>query len=237
VRIENRLHAPPQAPEGGWHHPRARFHQDRGPLPYGRSLSLEVRTSCAEDAACKVTHMSTRGCIARLERKAPMEFTGVYHHWDSYPSGLGQALFQIRNRDFGKDTEAMLRELIDQHPAGWSTVVGRRFDQGTGWGKRPKRGKHAQPGDTSPQCYCHGGRQEPGWLVTQANASGIGVEYVYAFDGSMMLILASYCRDGAKMVGMFGAGDPDAVWSVIATVDMNGPEPDWQALEMTALQH
>ena len=167
--------------------------------------------------------MSTRGCIARLDRISPLEFRGVYHHWDSYPSGLGRTLFRIRNKDFQKDTEAVLKVLIDQHPAGWSTVVERRFDDMTG--------------DAGPQCFCHGGRHEPGRLVTQGNAAGSGVEYAYAFDGSKMFVLASFCRDGSKMVGMFGAGAPDAVWSVLATVDLDGPEPDWQTMEMLALQY
>jgi len=179
--------------------------------------------------------MSTRGCIARLEKMAPLEFRGVYHHWDSYPSGLGQALFQARNQAFGKDTEAMLRALVDQHPAGWSTIVGRTFAHMSGDGDSKARRRRYR-GD-EPQCYCHGNRQEPGWLVTQANAAGSGVEYAYAFDGSKMFVLASFRRDGSKMVGMFGTGDPEAGWSVIASVDLDGPEPDWSAMEMMALQY
>lgn len=181
--------------------------------------------------------MSTRGCIARLDRRTPVEFRGVYHHWDSYPSGLGQALFHIRNRDFGRDTETMLKELIDRHPAGWSTVVGTRFAPQSGRGKRLARGSKDGSEDAGAQCYCHGGRHEPGWLVTHGNAAGSGVEYAYAFDGATMLVLASYGREGGKMVGMFGTGDPDAVWSVIATVDLDGPEPDWKAMEMLAVQY
>jgi hypothetical protein len=166
---------------------------------------------------------------------SPLEFRGVYHHWDSYPSGLGQALFQARNQAFGKDTEGMLGALIDQHPAGWSTIVGRTFGHMSGDGGKKARSRRYR-GD-EPQCYCHGGRQEPGWLVTQKNAASSGVEYAYAFDGSKMFVLASFCRDGSKMVGMFGAGDPEAGWSVIAAVDLDGPEPDWSAMEMMALQY
>jgi len=45
-----------------------------------------------------------------------------------------------------------------------------------------------------------------------------------------MLVLGSFCPNGSKMLGMFGMGDPDAAWSIIAEVDLDGPEPDWRAM-------
>ena len=167
--------------------------------------------------------MSTRGCIARLEARSPPRFRGVYHHWDSYPSGLGQALFRLRNGHFRMNTEALLRTLIDEHPAGWSTVVERNFDRTPGFSMKEHEDR--------PHCYCHGERKEGGWTVTEQNAAGSGVEFVYGFDGSKMVILGSYMADGMKMVGMFGVGDDNAAWAVIAEVDLNGPEPDWEALD------
>ena len=178
--------------------------------------------------ACEVNNMSTRGCIARLQGRSPLEFKGVYHHWDSYPSGLGQALFRLRNTHFAQDTEAMLRALIDEHPAGWSTVVGATFDKRPGF---RSRGSHSTADDDAPQCYCHGDRSEPARAVTQRTAAGSGVEYAYAFTGATMLVLGSYCDDGAKMIGMFGFGDEGAAWRVIAEIDLDGSEPDWEALD------
>ena len=172
--------------------------------------------------------MSTRGCIARLRRKVPLEFEGVYHHWDSYPSGLGRTLFHLRNADFARDTEAMLRALIDQHPAGWSTVNGATFSKTPNAGNN---GPQVEGTDGTPKCYCHGGRNEQSWSVTQRNAAGSGVEYAYAFAGSIMLVIGSYCSDGEKMIGMFGSGDDEAVWRVIAEIDLDGSEPDWEALD------
>ena len=180
------------------------------------------------DVACEVNNMSTRGCIARLQRREPLEFKGVYHHWDSYPSGLGQTLFQLRNTDFARDTNAMTRTLIDEHPAGWSTVVGTTFSKTPGF--REGAGVKAET-DDAPRCYCHGDRSETGWPVTHGNAAASGVEFAYVFDGATMLVLGSYYADGAKMVGMFGCGDEDAVWRVIAEIDLDGPEPDWEALD------
>ena len=167
--------------------------------------------------------MSTRGCIARLKARAPPAFEGVYHHWDSYPSGLGQALYRLWNGHFRMNTEAMLHELIDRHPAGWSTVVERSFDQTPGF-SMDERGDR-------PQCYCHGERSESGWRVTDENAAASGVEYAYAFDGARMLILGSFIKDGSKMVGLFGSGDELAEWAVIAEVTLDGPEPDWEAID------
>ena len=63
--------------------------------------------------------MSTRSVIAR---KKDQGFAGVYHHWDGYPSGVGATLWRIYREYFDCDTDAMLRVLIDAHPAGWSTI-------------------------------------------------------------------------------------------------------------------
>ena len=187
-----------------------------------------IQAKLRKDVACEVNNMSTRGCIARLQRRAPLEFKGVYHHWDSYPSGLGRALFRLRSTCFARDTEAMLRALIDEHPAGWSTIVGATFSKVPGF---RNRGSQGTADDDAPQCYCHGDRSESDWAVTQRNAAGSGVEYVYAFDGAAMLVLGSYCADGEKMIGMFGAGDHAAGWRIIAEIDLDGSAPDWKALD------
>jgi hypothetical protein len=70
--------------------------------------------------------MSTNGIIARSTGEGT--FKGVYHHWDSYPNeGLGQYLTQILVGYFKNDLAGMLRILIDEHPAGWSTIVNKDF--------------------------------------------------------------------------------------------------------------
>jgi hypothetical protein len=65
--------------------------------------------------------MSTRSAIARPNGDG---FTGVYHHWDGYPSGLGRTLFRLfRDQTIGSVGHT-LDFLIDKHPAGWSTING-----------------------------------------------------------------------------------------------------------------
>lgn len=74
--------------------------------------------------------MGTRGVIARPDGEG---FKGRYHHWDSYPEGLGKTLFERRKDTFAGDTDAMLAFLIDQHSAGWSTINGADLSKSTGF--------------------------------------------------------------------------------------------------------
>jgi hypothetical protein len=71
--------------------------------------------------------MSTRGCIARLTGSQPWQFRGVYHHWDSYPSGLGRALFRGRNWEFAREagvftTVSSLVAQLSDNPAARMTA-------------------------------------------------------------------------------------------------------------------
>lgn len=80
--------------------------------------------------------MSTRSCIARLT--GPNAFKGVYHHWDGYPTALGATLWDVYQNHFERNLEKMLSFLIDEHPAGWSTINGADFTVEPGFGeKRP----------------------------------------------------------------------------------------------------
>jgi len=185
--------------------------------------------------------MGTRGCIARLTKKG---FEGRYHHWDSYPEGLGKTLWDLYHNHFNHDLKAMLETLIDQHPAGWSTINGKDFNIKAGFVQlttediQNENRKYKQP-----CCYCHGSRHEKEWLVTEKNASGSGVEWVYAFNEKTheMLILGSYCNysedmKGVKMIGYFGCGDEKATWETIKTVDLEGTEPNWEKIKDNVME-
>jgi len=161
--------------------------------------------------------MGTRGCIARITTDG---FQGRYHHWDSYPTCLGATLWKLYHEHFKHDLKAMLEVLIDQHKAGWVEYGTKDIE------KKTKK-------YLTPKCYCHGGRQEKAWLVDQKNASGSGVEWVYAFneETKTMQILASYIENDIKMIGAFGCGDPKATWQIIKEIELEGKEPNWQKLE------
>ena len=169
--------------------------------------------------------MSTRGAIVRFTNCETTQFEGRYHHWDSYPEALGATLWGLYHGHFQKDLQRMVEFLIDKHQAGWSTINGKDFSM------EPGHREGLELRRTGPECYCHGGLSEEGWLVTHENAAGSGCEYVYGFDeGPTLVILSSFCADGQKMIGMFGTGDPKAVWKEIARVSLGGQEPDWKRL-------
>ena len=216
--------------------------------------------------------MGTRGIIARGTVK---EFKGVYHHWDSYPEGLGRALYDAYHGYFKRDLQAMLKFLIDDHPGGWSTIVDRNFNLPVKlyrypepdtpcdicgkehWrhyrqyykehGEKPPAdpeeptlvlghsAEHQNCPEMGPTCYCHQGENSEypkEWMLTQDNASSCGAEWGYLFGSDdIMTVIASYYSDGYKMVGMFGTGDPTAVWKVVYQVDLNSVSPpDWQRI-------
>lgn len=226
--------------------------------------------------------MSTRGCIARLISKPgkKIRFSGSYNHWDSYPSGLGSTLFQLRNGHFKGNTLAMLKYLIDDHPRGWSTINDADFnlpaaprpdnktvickhcplpnwkhyaqyyvEENALWVEagRPPCPSHSKGtylvSDHSPEAeniphgpVCYEGA-EP-FVVTQKNASNSGCEYVYAFtpDGKFMVVLSSYCKDGDKMIGMFGKGDKNAQWKIIGEINLDGVEPTEKEWDMLPIE-
>ena len=150
--------------------------------------------------------MSTRSVIARIDKDV---FVGRYHHSDGYPSGVGKTLYTLYNGFFKRDATRMLEVLIDEHPAGWSNINGADFSKRIGYHER-------NHGTTDcPQCYCHGSRHEEANLI---NSTDIGwdIEWAYAINdktGQMFIHTGQACRD------------------IVAIVDLNGPEPDWEAIE------
>jgi len=143
--------------------------------------------------------MSTPGCIARKTKDG---FEGRYHNFDSYPEGLGKALYGVRNGYFKKNTEAMLKYLIDDHPAGWSSIVQRDFNKKAGF-----------DGD-GPLCYCHGTRNEDEQLITEEDAESY--LYVYAFEDNIMHIM----------------GVVKGKWKSVKKIDMDKKEPNWNKIKV-----
>jgi hypothetical protein len=139
--------------------------------------------------------MSTRSLIARATGEGT--FKGVYHHWDGYPTGLGKYLTEILAGPFAGDLPRMLGTLIDEHPAGWSTIVGKDFTLKPGYtaeslthpcsSRMSDADYHAAmqqfralPDFRRPQCYCHGNRREEVQALTERD--DVGAEWAYVFD-------------------------------------------------------
>ena len=175
--------------------------------------------------------MSTRSAIARIQGDG---WKGVYHHWDGHPTSLGATLFQRAQQI---PVAEMLRFLIDEHPAGWSTINSCDWEAAPGF---------KEEGFTSkgPECYCHGGRSEEAMPVTHADDSGM--EWAYVFDESSrsMAVLERVRVTGIEGVpagthamGAFGSlglnpdsKERDDAWVIRVVVPLDGPEPDWEQI-------
>ncbi len=177
--------------------------------------------------------MSTRSCIARLT--GPNTFKGVYHHWDGYPAALGATLWRLYHGVFGRDLARMLSVLIDDHPAGWSTINNADFTLPAGYQEAKYRKKpngdndYSKPIPHGAICYCHGERHEEASPVTEED--DCGMEWAYVFDAERRLLLVYerlHKTSGTHMVGMFGIGAPGRqYWAPAAEIGLNGSEPDW----------
>jgi hypothetical protein len=151
--------------------------------------------------------MATRAFIGRLtgwDGECPLG-EGVYHHWDGYPAGLGAVLFKLFRDEYQGDMEKMLKEIVDSHPGGWSYLAER-------------------------DCYCHTRGEKMARVGDLPWASYTGCVWAYLFDlqdGKPMMVVAHYLtvwddRSGKVLRGW---------WEAIATVALDGEEPDWEAIE------
>jgi len=130
----------------------------------------------------------------------------------------------------------MLRVLINQHPAGWSTINEKDFHLSPGFaafhhdaneGETFHRDLYYQQKVSEdrrrPQCYCHGERREKAQILTSwPQATQYGAEYGYVLDevSSSMTIYARTLE----------------TWCCIAVVELDGVEHDWEMLDTYSMQ-
>ena len=148
--------------------------------------------------------MSTRGVIAKVGEHEG-EFSGVYHHWDSYCTGLGKALWAHLHGHFKGDIARMLHVLTVEH-CGWSTICDKDFRLKPAYSNDFKK--------TNPACYCHGVRSEKVAPITHAQMSDTDCDWAYIFDTDKRRMYVRDLNHGAEMI-----------------VELDGAEPDWEALE------
>jgi hypothetical protein len=166
--------------------------------------------------------MSTNGIIARKVGEGA--FAGRYHHWDSYPTKLGETLVELYRGFFKYDLEKMLTVLLDEHPAGWSTINGRDFKykpgytdssypdrirklRGAAYDAALKKWKKT-PDQRRPLCSCHGRRHEESWLVTSGDDTS--AQWAYAFDMEAKTMEVYYSEDKTwKLAGTVYLADPN----------------------------
>lgn len=149
--------------------------------------------------------MATRGIIARETAGGGWE--GRFHHFDSYPSGLGETLLDWYFGYFGRDGERLCRFLIDEHTA-WRSIVNRDPSAGIDFGWAT---------DDRPQCFCHGPEAEHADMWTQEHrAEMASIDYVYVFGPNRLRVfhprkgpefVLDLTRPRAELVGLLAAVD------------------------------
>jgi hypothetical protein len=164
--------------------------------------------------------------------KAGYGFVGRCIRENGHPRGAGKLLWDLYHTVFDRDILMMQSVLIDRHPAGWLTING-DWSQPIGYVK--------SGGARGPQCFCHGDCPMPRWDITERNAVAWKCEFAYLLfrdptGGPRMRLLASYCIDGSKFVGLLGNASEGVTWRQVQNIGLNGVEPNWQGLEDVAVQ-
>lgn len=182
--------------------------------PWWRSREDELLI-VVDDFEKGIFDMATRGMIAK---KTESGFIGRYHHWDAYPEALGKTLHTLYNGTFNKNAEAMMHTLIDEHPAGWSSINGANFSYAPGFTTPDYDLPDEDERNARPQCYCHGERREGEQTLTSlSDARRCGAEYAYIID-----------TDNHTMTVHARSGE---AWRTLAVVNLDTPERWWVQLE------
>lgn len=121
--------------------------------------------------------VSTKGFIAV---PAGVTWRGRYHHWDSYPSGLGRELFRVYSEAFGGDAQRMRSVLTEDHTE-WAFAMG-------DWSQPPHF--YDLPDEIgAPRCYCHGGDGVDVWYGP--DDTDMYAEFSYIIRDEGLDVLAS----------------------------------------------
>jgi hypothetical protein len=180
--------------------------------------------------------MSTRSCIAFATGQDKWE--GRYHHSGGYPEGLGAFLFESFNGYFTQNLDAMKKYLFTDHPAGYSCIIGADLslpagylnDYTAGYGKKPDGSvDHSVVIPKGPRCFCHGDRHEDADLRTSEDVGTADLEWLYVleFTGKNTIMHVSQPKDTGKKDS---EGYRLQTWERVVTVDLHGPEPDWDVI-------
>ncbi|WP_224244323.1 hypothetical protein [Hyalangium gracile] len=162
--------------------------------------------------------MSTPGAIAVYtsgsgvpEQVSERPWRGVYHHWDGNPEGLGQHLIQ-RVQSMEGDMRAVVRQLIDEAPWGWSNCINVPMQGATERGllKSLQSVFGATPREeTSTERFT---QEEPGPAVSSQDPNAVAYVYVFDLEARRLDAFATYFESGGKRIGSIAfspTGAPD----------------------------
>lgn len=181
--------------------------------------------------------MATRSIIAfAMDSAHPDKWVGRYHHSDGYPSGLGRYLFGAFKNHFQGDIRAAYKLLFEDHPAGFSCLLGCNLSLPAGYvndreslyEKGPDgRADWFKPIPHGAICYCHGDRHEDAAEYTHEDEPDLPYLYVFTNVGytvELRVFEMQTLSSNAK-------GEDVYTWVKIAALDMAGPEPNWGTVE------
>lgn len=158
--------------------------------------------------------MSTRGVIATA---TPKGWRGRYHHSDSNPTELGKYLWSQANGPFKADLKRLVKILVDEHPAGWSNIVGADFQWAPGYIGHDTVAKQVTEAFNAnvAHCFCHGERNDEPFLIRH---TGQVEEWAYVFDAKRRTMKVLYGVKGER-------------WEDVGTFSFDETEPDWAIIE------
>lgn len=159
--------------------------------------------------------MSTRSCFGYYTNKEKSSFNGVYHHWDGHPDILGETIHTHLQK---MNANEWCEKFIDGNPQGWSSINSSNDPNSPkifrdDWNSNGEGFNSYDSGEGDMS------------FTEKDNLTESGIEFLYLIDkeNSIMDVMSSYNEDGSKMIGMFGVGNSNSNWKVIASISLNEP--------------
>lgn len=155
--------------------------------------------------------MATRGAICSLTQDKK-GFRGVRHQRYSMPEALGKQLWDLYHGHFEKDLEKMLGFLINDHPGGWSSIVGADFSLPASYQMSKER--------FGPMCLCHGRLSAPDHPITAKSVFEFNLAWTYVFNVEARELGIVYNDLKSNLLAEKNT----------LILDLEGDEPDWKMI-------
>ncbi|WP_405734888.1 hypothetical protein OG607_41340 [Streptomyces sp. NBC_01537] len=133
--------------------------------------------------------LATRSFIARPTETG---YTGVYCHWDGYPSHQLPLLLAAYQYGFASDLDAMTRHLVDDVPVGWSTLGTDLLDSAPEPLREELSGGEQYPSRALDDIVTAMGSSPPRMTVTDTSTSGLDWGYVLHPHGCLRTTAVSH---------------------------------------------
>ncbi|MYT96610.1 MULTISPECIES: hypothetical protein [unclassified Streptomyces] len=139
--------------------------------------------------------MSTGSCIARPTETG---YTGIYVHFDGYPSGRLPLLLAAYQYRFARDVEAMSVHLIDQVAIAWDELGTDLLDGAPKLLVRKLTGGGRWPSREMENLVTSDGSPPEREVITEANSSSLSWGYVLRPEG--IEVISLYAADRGPIV-------------------------------------